>query len=312
VLATSGDGGKSWQEALVADPDGEGRFRAFDPQVWVAPDGKLRWTWTERLSPLAKTAKDNYAGGKADPKEDRLRSVTLSAEDLPAEPLPASVTLGRGVMMEKPIVTREGTWLYPVSHWSAEPSSVTLATAVAGKSFGIRGGATLPKKLRQFDEQSLVQLKDGSLAAFMRTEGTNGIWRADSADGGRTWGESRFSGIRHVASRAFVRRLKSGKLLLVKHGRPDEVTKGRCRLMAFVSCDDGATWEGGLMLDERESVSYPDGDQSPDGLVRIVYDHDRTVAQEILMATFTEEDVLAGRQVSDRFALRQVILQGGR
>ena len=312
VLATSGDGGKTWQEVLVADPDGEGPYRAFDPQVWVAPDGKLRWTWTERLAPLAKTTKDTYAGGKADPKEDRLRAVTLSAEDLPPEALPAMRTLGRGVMMEKPIVTREGTWLYPVSYWFAAPSSVVLASADGGCSYAVRGGATLPKSLRQFDEQSLVQLKDGRLAVFMRTEGTNGIWRAESADGGRTWSESRFSGICHVASRPFVRRLKSGNLLLVKHGRPDEVTKGRCRLMAFLSRDDGKTWEGGLLLDERTGVSYPDGDQASDGLIRLVYDHDRVTAQEILLATFAEEDVLAGHLVSGKAMLKQVIVQGGR
>ena len=51
VLATSGDG-QTWREVLVADPDGIGPRRAFDPEVWISPDGLLRWTWTERVAPL--------------------------------------------------------------------------------------------------------------------------------------------------------------------------------------------------------------------------------------------------------------------
>lgn len=49
VLSTSGDGGSTWQEVLVVDPDADGSVRAFDPELWVSPDGRLflfwcRWT----------------------------------------------------------------------------------------------------------------------------------------------------------------------------------------------------------------------------------------------------------------------------
>ena len=64
-------------------------------------------------------------------------------------------------------------------------------------------------------------------------------------------------------ARFFIRRLASGKLLLVKHDPPDGKT--RSHLTAYLSDDDGATWEGGLMIDERPGVSYPDGVQAPDG-----------------------------------------------
>ena len=41
MLVTSGDGGRTWSdEILVVDPDGEGPVRAYDPQVWLAPDGR--------------------------------------------------------------------------------------------------------------------------------------------------------------------------------------------------------------------------------------------------------------------------------
>ena len=62
--------------------------------------------------------------------------------------------------------------------------------------------------------------------------------------------------------------------------------------MAFVSRDEGASWEGGLMIDERRGISYPDGFEDPDGNIHIIYDRNRARDREILMARFTEADVL--------------------
>jgi hypothetical protein len=111
------------------------------------------------------------------------------------------------------------------------------------------------------------------------------------------------SSIKHCTSRFFVRRLKSGSLLLVKHG-PLNKRVGRQQLTAYVSDDEGKTWSGGLMIDEREDVTYPDGVQAGDGRIYIIYDHQRTPLGEVLMATFTEEDVRAGEPVSDKIRLR--------
>lgn len=66
----------------------------------------------------------------------------------------------------------------------------------------------------------------------------------------------------------------------------------RLHLMAFLSKDDGLTWEGGLFLDDLIDVSYPDGIQAGDGRIYIIYDRDRFGSPEILMAVFSEEDVL--------------------
>ncbi len=71
--------------------------------------------------------------------------------------------------------------------------------------------------------------------------------------------------------------------------------KTRSHLCAFLSDDDGATWTGGLLLDERSGVSYPDGVQGPDGVIRIIYDFNRTKDKQILMAAFTEADVARGK-----------------
>ena len=58
------------------------------------------------------------------------------------------------------------------------------------------------------------------------------------------------------------------------------------------------------MIDEREDVTYPDGVQAEDGRIYIIYDHQRTPLGEVLLATFTEEDVRAGEPVSDKNRMR--------
>ena len=90
----------------------------------------------------------------------------------------------------------------------------------------------------------------------------------------------------------------------------------RSHMTAFVSDDDGATWKGGLLLDERES-SYPDGIQAEEGTLFIIYDHQRYTLNRagkrgvasVVMATFCEEDVRAGKPVTDKVRLHQVVTQ---
>jgi imidazole glycerol phosphate synthase subunit HisF len=66
-----------------------------------------------------------------------------------------------------------------------------------------------------------------------------------------------------------------------------------------------------LLLDERSGVSYPDGVQDQDGLIWMTYDRDRQGAGEILLATFREEDVSAGHDVSGAVKLRQIVSRLG-
>jgi hypothetical protein len=65
-------------------------------------------------------------------------------------------------------------------------------------------------------------------------------------------------------------------------------------MTAYLSDDDGGTWKGGLLIDERKSVSYPDATQATDGSIRLIYDWERGRDKNILMATFSEADVRAG------------------
>lgn len=304
VLAASDDGGRTWRELLVSDPV-DPSVRAFDPEVWIAPDGLLRWTWTERRVGEPASRTDAASGVHSGVETDVLMSVTLSPdEDPPCRP-PIPQEIGRGVMMCKPTVLADGTWLYPVAKWGAAPSATFNATR-DGKSFKYVGGATIPEDEREFDEHQSVQLADGSLFCLIRAR-KSGLYEARSTDGGLTWGAAVKSPIGHVNARLFIRRLASGSLLLVKHGAVGERPPRRERLMAFISRDDGATWQGGLMLDGRPGVSYPDGCQKPDGTIVVTYDYGRPTAQAIHFCEFTEEDAAAGRDVSGRVRLARLI-----
>ena len=302
VLVTSTDGGVTWREVLVADPDGAGAKRSFDPEVWIGPDGKLRWTWAERVTPIRDGERNRFLdGGKELRQDDRIRMVELDPEREPSGAF-ASREIGRGVMMCKPVVTKDGRWLFPNARWGAAPSACVLESRDAARTFREIGGVTLPEGVREYDEHNLVELADGRLRAYMRTKSDDGhaIWQAESADRGRTWGAPTPCAFRQVISRIFVRRLTDGRLLLVKNGGLDETLDGREKMMAFVSDDDGRTWKGGLMLWERPTCAYPDGDQAADGTIFIVFDGNRYGAdREMYLARLTVDDILSGREAPD-------------
>lgn len=297
VLATSADDGKTWKEVLVADPDLTGLKRAFDPEIWVTPDNRLLWTWSERVAGIYAFGLQRWSGCGADPASDKLCGVYLDAESEPdLSALPEPFEIAGGVMMCKPIARKDGSWLLPVAHWFAEPSSLFYESRDNGRTFTYLGGATVPTEARTFDEQNVVELADGTLKAWMRTAGHHGIpglMESVSKDGGRTWTLASRAKVPQCSSRVFVTKLRSGNLVMVKNGAKDVFTD-RQRLTAILSRDGGETWEGGLLLDERKNVSYPDGCEMPDGSVMVIYDRNRTEEMEILTARFTEADILAG------------------
>ncbi|TWU08642.1 BNR/Asp-box repeat protein [Symmachiella macrocystis] len=291
VLSTSGDQGATWQEVLVVDPDEEGPLRTFDPELWMAPDGKLRLVWAQSIG------HDGTVAGVWFLETDEPESAQPTWEK------PVRVT--DGVMMCKPTVLTSGDWALPASTWRKTDNSAKMVVSDdQGKTWSIRGGCNVPPKVRAFDEHMFVERTDGSLWLLVRTR--YGIGESVSTDGGATWPELTPSAIAHPSARFFISRLNSGNLLLVKHGPIDQPT-GRSHLTAFLSTDDGKSWSNGFLLDERAGVSYPDGQQTPDGLIRIIYDYSRTGDRNILMATFREEDVAAGKPVSKDVKLRQVV-----
>lgn len=309
VLATSGDDGETWTDpALVVAPPSPAR--AFDSALWVDPTGRLWFFWSQ--------AADHHVDGRVG-----VWAMTTDAPDDAAPAWSEPRRLCNGIMMNKPTVLKDGTWLLPAAVWecagpklpetAAERFSNVIASTDNGKTWARRGGADVPN--RHFDEHMVVEREDGSLWMLVRC--SDGIGESVSTDGGVTWSPGQFSGIPGPSSRFHIRRLPSGKLLLITHHFQGEKAtrdpQARSHLTAYLSGDDGRTWTGELILDERGGISYPDAGIAPDGTVYAIYDRERGDqyapgdAREILMAVFTEEDVMRGDFVSPGARQRVIV-----
>ena len=305
VLVTSGDDGATWSGLkVVVDPPGN--VRAFDPCLWRDPEGRLWFFWAQGYS---------YWDGRA--------GVWALVAENPGSETPDWSEPRRicdGIMMNKPTVLTTGEWLLPVAIWSLEPRVIDNAYAHditentgsnvfcstdKGATWTFHGRSNVAE--RNADEHMIVERKDGTLWKLVRTK--YGVGEAFSEDRGKTWREGGPSKtVTHIPhARFFIRRLASGNLLLVRHNPPK--MDQRSHLTAFLSDDDGLTWTGGLVIDERKYVSYPDGVQAPDGSIYLIYDFQRTGEKQILMALFTEDDVAAGKCVSDHARMRVLVNQ---
>lgn len=323
MLSSSGDDGRTWSApTVVIDPPGP--VRTFDPVLWTDPQGKLWWFYAQSY---------RWWDGRAG-----VWALTTTEADTPNPSWSTPRRLFDGVMLNKPTVVKSGDWLMPVCVWAVEPPKNLLpdnrkyvppeqlkwdpekvGTHVyvshdQGGTFALQGTAHFSNLL--YAEHMIVERTDGSLWLWARTK--TGIGESFSRDDGRTWTLGEESKIPHVASRFFVRRLRSGNLVLIKHNPPLDVAwlapasiynanQKRSHLTAYLSLDDGKTWRGGLLLDDRRWVSYPDGDQAPDGRIFIAYDYNRKTDKEICGAVFTEKDILAGKLVDPRSQLRLLI-----
>lgn len=301
VLIKSDDGGKTWSDVIAAIYVGE-EARAYDACLWTDPLGRLWWIWNQMPDNSA------FAYICDHPDENKLH-------------FGERITIGQDNEIQKPTVLSTGEWLFPVAVWDStvhcvcrsersDRKAFVYKTVDHGKTFHKLGGTAAEE--RHFDEHMTVERKDGSLAMYIRTR--YGIAQSISYDGGETWTEPVDSGLGGPDSRFFIRRLRSGRLLLVNHKH----FTGRNNLTAMLSDDDGVTWSEGLLLDERNEVSYPDGGEGEDGFIYIVYDRERgyfeknlegaqSKAREILMAKITEQDILAGKLVCFGSRLKVVI-----
>lgn len=308
VLATSDDDGVTWSDPRVvldSHAEGLGAERSIlVGNLWTDPLGRL-WLFFDQSMHMF----DGRAGVWATVCEN-------PDADQPVWSKPKRIW--HGVMLNKPTVLSTGEWMLPISldqrdgfgpfkgcFRELDPlrgANVFVSTD-EGKTWERRGVVRFPDP--DWHEHMIVERRDGSLWMLGRTR--RGIMETTSVDGGKTWREPVDSAIKHPVARFFIRRLHSDRLLLIKHGDQIDAHAGRVQLSAWLSDDDGKSWNGGLVLDEREGVSYPDGFEAPDGTIYISYDRNRATDGEILLARFTEEDVLAKELVGEKSKLKMLI-----
>lgn len=291
ALVIKSDDGKSFSEPIAVAYDEE--HRCYDPCLWIDPIGRLWFMWSYAPEHAV------YAVICDDPDADE---IIWSKERV----------IGKDVMMNKPTVISTGEWLFPIAVWNygvraiskeydskeTERGSFVYKTIDNGVSFEKIGGANIDN--RSFDEHMILEFKDGCLGMYVRTN--YGIGVAYSFDKGKTWTEGEDSGFGGPCSRFFIRRLKSGRILLINHKN----FSGRNNLTAMLSEDECKTWKYSMILDERSNVSYPDAVEGDDGYIYIAYDRERgaflnklddiySQEREILIAKITENDIINGK-----------------
>lgn len=300
IVVISDDDGRTWSPPVMAlDTDGDGPIRTDHITFWTAPDGVLWLLWSQYPEHLCGPHSSQWAITCANP--DATHRQWSAPRKLVDEQN----------LLTPPTVLANGMWVFPTGCWrrGADHPSRPIFSKDGGHHFEL-GGPLRVATRPDFDEYMIVERRNGNLVVFNRH--AESFLQCESRDGGRTWSEQQPNGIRHVNSRFLFLKLASGHWLLVKHGALDWVSeakelcseqRGRSHLTAFLSQNEGTTWEGGLVLDEGE-CSYPFGCQADDGMVYVSYERSRWREPEILVARFTEEDILAGQPISARAALR--------
>ncbi len=303
LVVRSDDKGESWSDIqmVIEHPDSA---RTFDPCIWKDPQNNIWITWAQSHGLF-----DGRCG---------VWGIKTTCPDDKYPKWSKPVRIANGVMMNKPTFLSSGEWLLPCAVWKEEKPVVVLDTSYEnemfsnvyssidnGKSFKLKGGADIPD--RHYDEHKVIEKKDGSLWMLVRAH--YGIGQSYSYDKGKTWTPGEPTKLGGPSARFHISRLASGNLLLVNHYK----FTGRGNLTAMISKDDGGTWEGFLTIDERNAVSYPNAAQDTDGTIYIIYDRERggEGAKEILMATLTEEDILAGKFISKKGKLKTIVNKAG-
>ena len=304
VLLT-GDENSGFKEIAAADA---GRFgRCFDPALWIDRKGRL-WLFFATMPKM-----QTYAVVCENPC-DEPENLVWGKPFFVAE----------GIMLNKPLLTGRGEALFPVSVWEKTLCETTAkvckkmkilpATAADGayaviyKNGKFEVGGMVRSSAPSYDEHMFLEKDNGKIEVYIRTTGE--IEKAESADGGRTFSAPEKSGIKNPNSRFFIKKLRSGRALLINHYN----YKGRNNLTALLSEDDGKTFPYSLLLDERNKVSYPDCAEGKDGFLYIVYDRERgsknqreeKSAKEILLAKIKEEDILCGK-LSEKSKLKIIV-----
>lgn len=285
LLVRSDDDGITWSKPLlVIQSVPEKMMQSLDIQLWMDPSGRLWVFYTQR----------NY-NALPNWKPDHLNTWAVRCDDPDADQLQWSEPrfIGCGFLRCQPTVLSDGRIFLPAYDWTGDRYQYFVSHD-NGESFQ---RCFAGKKVNtHFDEAMFLERQDHSILLFARSV-TGYIAKCESFDGGMTWTDGENTDIPNPSSRIFLKRLRSGRVLLINNMN----SKSRSAMTALLSEDDGRTFPYQLLLDcgDRGNVSYPDAVQGDDGSIYIVWDCGRTTVKEIICAKICEADILAGKLVDD-------------
>jgi sialidase-1 len=241
---TSLDGGRTWGGYRVLVENKPGDINVFSPSLLRLPNGALLFCFM-RYHAFAK-AQNKYppASAFAWVSQDEGKSFTPLGTLWKEKPMTlCSATLrrlssGRIVLPANRDLSRKGQ----PDHWEAG----TFFSDDSGKTWTeCANWVDLPK--RGAMEPHVEELRDKRLLMVMRTQ-LGSVYKAESADGGKTWSKGQSLGVEAPEScPELIRIPSSGDLLLIWNASKFDPKWAshfgkRTPLSASVSKDDGKTW----------------------------------------------------------------------
>ena len=281
-VAASDDNGETWQDPfLIVDPING--TSVVLPVFFVNGKGELFLYYSVLPGSKMYAVKLLHADGPLD-------QITYEG---PFQVSPCTTFV-------KPTILSDGSILYVTG--DEEGFSGVYKSTDDGYSY--QKIAVIPsryqKPTKTYSEASVVELADGRLWMLSRLEkgAYGGVEQAFSEDKGLTWTTSEGgldAPLQGPGSRASFLKLKSGALVFVTN----DSDNSRTMLTAHLSEDEGKTWPYSILID-RYTSAYPEIYQDPDGRILIAYDKGRYTENGIRLTILTEEDIRAGRFVSDQ------------
>lgn len=294
----SDDGGVTWsEESLVIDQKDEDRY-LYQPHLFMHEGKMLLYL--------------NNAGQNV---------ITIENPDCenPSENLKlskATKVLGYNSAHRPTILSEkwDNIWLFSAENSASENNLIYASTN--GLKWEEYSTVSSSNGNRRWWEAQITECADGTLIHMSRLENgaDGGMQLAYSYDGGETWTQTQANNGRPFLSycnKSHMQLLDSGNLLLLV-----ACSKlGRQNLTAFLSEDNGKTWPYSLSLDARDQFGdsfgcgYPEAAnlQGENGEIYAVWDARFSYA-EIGCARFTEEDIKAGKIVTDGcYTFRSVV-----
>ncbi len=333
MLAYSDVQGKKWIEpVLVLDARAE-KHAVRNAVLWCSPENEL---W------LFYTVFDGFYDGRGS-----MWAMVCKNPDEAAPVWGEPAYIGVGICSGKPVVTPKGDWVLPAALWGREVIGYDKYAYINNKWDTPRFASPYVDKYHELDSKrgagvyvsndkgasweeclgkvachDLVKGRynnpqlfvgdDARVNMVIRSSGTAWSYVAKSYDG-KSWGRS--SKFVAAPDQNFaVQRLADGRLLMVRNARFDRHLFWRPEgLFAYLSDDCGATWYGGLRVDNTLYGVEPVVAVDKSGVIYIAY-HNDPEGKSIVQLVTTSAAEIDAATADDRNNPKdkRVVLTGGK
>lgn len=283
TISLSKDRGRSWShDKLIFYVNPQDSTKLMDPCFSNDKYGNLYMTWGKHVK---KKKTNEWA-------VSWYSKLNLSTGDTIKYSAPRKIA--EGIMINKPFYSViSDQVVFPIARWY-EGNPELHQPFIYKANYGVNsltnftkvGAIPLKKNIMTIHEPMVVQLKDSTYLAMVRT--LDGIYYSKSKDGD-TWNNGeKFTDLgATTVARFHLAKLKSGRLILIFNN-----SLTRSNMTVCLSDDDGKTWPYRMVLDPGNNVSYPDMIETDAGTLNIIYDYSRSPVGTINFVTLKEEDII--------------------